>query len=88
MTTLTRESAIASLTSPNGRVFDLQPWRVNPSLLEIVYADAKGGEVPEVLKGRFTKRSEGERCLKKFLNEFWDISDAAAAKSAKKAAVA
>jgi hypothetical protein len=88
MTATTRDVGLETFTSPNGRQFGVEPWRVNPALLEIVYVDSKGGVVPEVLQGRYTKRSEAERCLKRFLNEFWDISDAASNKAAKKAAVA
>lgn len=88
MTTLTRDESLSTFTSPNGRQFGVRPWKVNPSLLEIVYVDSKGGVVPEILGGHYTKTTEAERVLLKFLKEFWDISDAAAAKSAKKAAVA
>lgn len=84
-TVLTRDVGLETLTSPNGRSFDVQPWKVNPGLLEIVYKDSKGGVVPEALQGRFTSQKEAMRHLMKFLKEFWDLSDEQAKKARKTA---
>jgi hypothetical protein len=73
---LTRETAIPELTTPTGRKFGIRPFDQNPSLLEIHYADGKPGELPEKFKHhRFTKKELAVNYIKKYLEEFWDISD-------------
>lgn len=78
---LTRETAIPNMTAPNGRKFKAEMFDSNPHLWVIAYDDGKPGELPEALtKSRYTSRKWAEKHIERFLNDFWDKSDAAASK--------
>lgn len=72
---LTRETAIPNLTTPTGRKLGVRYLPQNPNLVEIVFADSKPGELPDKLKGLYTKKSLALAAVNKYLHEFWDTSD-------------
>lgn len=74
---LTREYGIENFTTPTGRKLGVKKYQVNPGLLEVHYADGKGGSLPEELQGLFTKSTLAEAAIATWLNKFWDISDEA-----------
>lgn len=72
---LTREKAIPELMTPTGRKLGVRYFPPNPNLVEVVFADSKPGELPDKLKGLYTKKALALQAVNKYLEEFWDTSD-------------
>jgi hypothetical protein len=83
--TLTREFGLANYTTPTGRKLGVVTEEYNPALLKIVYTDSKPGDLPDNLKGYYTRRHLAHDALMKYITAFWDMSDEAAHASRKKA---
>lgn len=80
---LTREVGMAKLITPTGRQLGVVKHSMYPGLLEIKYVDGITGDLPDDLKGSWTKRDWAEAAIQNYLTKFWNVSDAAATKSAK-----
>lgn len=75
---LTRDKAIREGVLPTGRKVGIVPIR-GYNLYEIKYIDGNG-EIPDAYKSRYTALHYADKELKRFLNDFWDISDKATRK--------
>lgn len=72
---LTREFGLENSISPIGRKFGVRYNEHKPSLMEICYVDDKRGELPDELKGFFTKETLARLVLNEYLRRFWEKSD-------------
>ena len=81
---LTREYGIANYMTPTGRKLGIMPEEWNATLLKIAFVDERPGDLPDRLKGHYTKRVLAERVLDAYIQEFWDTSDEVSAKAARK----
>jgi hypothetical protein len=81
---LTREDGIANFVTPTGRSLGVIKETYNPALLKIAYLDNKPGDLPDDLKGHYTKVQLAEADLRKYVATFWDMSDDVAATNARK----
>ena len=79
---LTREDCLPENIAPTGRQYGvfLMPDR---ALYHIKYTEGPG-EIPDELKGAWTKPDLALLDLKRYLTKIWDLSDQMAAKSARK----
>jgi len=80
---LTRETALPKNIAPTGRQYGvyLMPDR---ALYHIKYADNKNGELPQELRGAWTKPDLATADLQRYLTKIWNMSDQAAIKNARK----
>mgnify|MGYP000938657087 FL=1 len=79
---LTREHGIRNWITQTGRQLGLVNEEWNPSLMRIAFVDGKPGDLPDLLKGHWTKRVIAEGVVNKYLTEFWDMSDSKKGKAA------
>jgi hypothetical protein len=72
---LTRDKAIPHNVLPTGRKVGIVPVK-GSGMVTIAYVDNKqGGSIPDRYTGRYTGLSMANKDLKKFVTEFWDLSD-------------
>ena len=71
---LTKEVGLKENITPTGRKLGvaLVP---GTTLYNIKYIDNKQGDVPQEYKGRFTSYFYAETALKKYIEQFWEMSE-------------
>jgi hypothetical protein len=71
---LTRSTALPKNILPTGRQVGVVPVR-GSKFYELSYVDGKPGTLPKEYQSRYTGIRYAENELKRFVTDFWDLSD-------------
>jgi hypothetical protein len=69
-----REEALKENLTPTGRKYGIFLCS-NSTLFKIGFADNKPGDIPDTLKGLWTKAEWAQKEIQKHLTQMWDMSD-------------